>query len=601
MKHKACLIIGLLTLVLLAIATGGRVAQGRGPAPQSGTGIQAVLGTAFTYQGRLTDGGSPANGSHDFEFKLWDEPTAGGQVGSTVTKNNVTVTNGLFTVQLDFGNNAFNGDARYLGIGVRPGTSTGAYTTLAPRQALTATPYALALPGLWPQLNATSPNLIGGYSGNGVTSGVVGATIAGGGGLDASFDPIPNLVTDNYSTVGGGADNRAGDNVGNTDDAAYATVGGGLTNTAGAFYATVGGGWRNTASHHSSTVSGGTDNTASDLYAAVGGGSENTASGRGSTVSGGTDNTASGAGDTVGGGANNAASGGGSTIGGGTNNTVNDVADTVGGGQYNTADGPTATVGGGDHNTASGWNATVPGGSFNTAQGDHSFAAGSYAKANHEGAFVWGDSTVADVASTADDQFIVRASGGVWFGTTSSPDIPTDRFINTSTGAYLSTGGVWTNASDRVLKENFAPVDNQEILARLAGVSISAWNYKGENPSVRHIGPTAQDFHSAFGVGEDNRHISTVDADGVALAAIQGLYQMVQEKDAQIATLEVQVNTLKQQNATLEARLAAVEQAVGAGNVGTAAGLPVPRWFFGGLFLIGLVLGQRWRSGGGQP
>jgi hypothetical protein len=102
----------------------------------------SIPGTGFTYQGRLTDGGAPANGSYDFEFKLYDALSGGSPVGGTVSKANVTVTDGLFTVLLDFGD-VFDGSARYLGVGVRLGGSGGAYTPLDPRIALTPTPYAL--------------------------------------------------------------------------------------------------------------------------------------------------------------------------------------------------------------------------------------------------------------------------------------------------------------------------------------------------------------------------------------------------------------------------------------------------------------------------
>jgi len=103
--------------------------------------LEAPLGTGFTYQGKLTDGGVPANGAYDFEFKLYDALSSGSQVGGTVPKGDVIVTGGLFTVQLDFGN-VFDGTAIFLDIGVRAGASTGAYTALTPRQALTATPFA---------------------------------------------------------------------------------------------------------------------------------------------------------------------------------------------------------------------------------------------------------------------------------------------------------------------------------------------------------------------------------------------------------------------------------------------------------------------------
>ncbi len=154
------------------------------------------------------------NGTCDFQFSLYDAASGGSQVGSTQTAGNVTVSNGYFSVDLDLGSSAFQGDARYLQIAVRCPAGSGSYTTLSGRVALTATPYALALPGLWTLQNSTSPNLIGGYSGNTVPPGVYGATI-GGGGENGST----NRVTDNYGTVGGGYNNRAGDNAGGTDDA----------------------------------------------------------------------------------------------------------------------------------------------------------------------------------------------------------------------------------------------------------------------------------------------------------------------------------------------------------------------------------------------
>ena len=90
------------------------------------------------------------------------------------------------------------------------------------------------------------------------------------------------------------------------------------------------------------------------------------------------------------------------------------------------------------------------------------------------------------------------------------------------------------------------------VLDRLAETPIQTWNYRAEDPSIRHMGPVAQDFHAAFGVGEGDRHISTVDADGVALAAIQGLHSLVREKDAQVASQQQQINSLESRVETLE-------------------------------------------------
>ena len=273
------------------------------------------------------------------------------------------------------------------------------------------------------------------------------------------------------------------------------------------------------------------------------------------TVGGGEGNSAMGFASTIGGGEANAVLGFAATVGGGANNVAGNVAGnanfaTVGGGIANIASNEHATVGGGIANTASGKRATVPGGNENTAAGDYSFAAGRRAKADHDGAFVWGDSTDAEIHSSNDDQFIVRANGGLWFGavTTTDPFTPTigpGVLIGTSTGAYLSSDGAWTNASDRDAKANFTLVNGQEVLACLAEIPVTTWNYKSQNPSIRHIGPMAQDFYAAFGVGEDDTHISTLDADGVALAAIQGLYQLVQEQAAQIADLEARLAALE--------------------------------------------------------
>ncbi len=358
----------------------------------------------------------------------------------------------------------------------------------------------------------------------------------------------------NYSsaTVGGGWDNTASGfrstisgGALNEASAFQTAIGGGGRNTASGDNATVGGGGANTASGHWSTVGGGTGNTAIGQFDTIGGGSGNIANGFHSTIAGGEDNTASGSRSTVGGGENNTASGsflstvaGGSgntasaytsTVGGGDGNTAGGSRSTVSGGGSNTADGHWSTVAGGISNTASGGWSTVSGGRKNIAAGDYSFAAGYRAKANHEGAFVWSDSTNVDFASTGENQFLIRASGGVYFYTNSG----------LSTGAYLASGsGSWSSVSDRAAKEDFASVDTGAVLEKLVSVPITTWKYKPESDSVRHIGPMAQDLYAAFGLGDSDKHITTIDADGISFAAIQGLYQLVQEKDAEIAELK---------------------------------------------------------------
>ena len=113
-------------------------------------------------------------------------------------------------------------------------------------------------------------------------------------------------------------------------------------------------------------------------------------------------------------------------------------------------------------------------------------------------------------------------------------------------GNSMGGGGMF---SDRNLKENVAAVDNQAILDRVAQLPIREWNYKQQDASIRHIGPMAQDFAATFGVGEDDRRINPVDANGVTLASIQALYALNQKQAEQIAALQKQIETLQKAQA----------------------------------------------------
>ena len=108
--------------------------------------------------------------------------------------------------------------------------------------------------------------------------------------------------------------------------------------------------------------------------------------------------------------------------------------------------------------------------------------------------------------------------------------------------------------SDRTIKEAFSSVDPHAILAAVARLPIERWSYKGE--SVRHLGPMAQDFTAAFGLGADDRHIFTLDAAGVALAAIQGLHALARAQEARLGALERELTTLRGEAAGLRATLA---------------------------------------------
>jgi hypothetical protein len=406
---------------------------------------------------------------------------------------------------------------------------------------------------------AGSPNVVGGSSANLVSNTVAGATIAGGGTAGS-----PNVVLAGYGTVGGGFDNIV--------SGSTATIGGGSDNLAGGITATVSGGRNNIASGNTATVGGGSANIASSLF---------------------------------------------STVGGGIGNTNSGIRATISGGWHNFANGSSSAIGGGETNRATGSFATVPGGENNSASAPHSFAAGQRAKANHAGSFVWSDTQSSDFASDSDNQFRVRAAGGMeivggsgqpalhysgtrtgGFGTpvglaenlnVTGSSAPALRILNVGgnsvdgalsvsiggTGyiakfgnagtfvADLAANGTFTAVtfnptSDRNAKENFSPVDPRTILEKVASLPIARWNFK-INQGSEHIGPVAQDFHAAFGLnGEDDKHIATVDADGVALAAIQGLLQLVKQQETEIRALKVkadEVDELNRRFAELEARI----------------------------------------------
>lgn len=113
-----------------------------------------------------------------------------------------------------------------------------------------------------------------------------------------------------------------------------------------------------------------------------------------------------------------------------------------------------------------------------------------------------------------------------------------------SSGAYLSDGGTWQNASDRNLKENFTDLNQEEVLAKINALNIQQWNYKREDSSVTHIGPIAQDFYEAFKVGGSDTSISTIDPAGVALIGIQALSKGQASTSIAIDDLRLELSNL---------------------------------------------------------
>lgn len=435
--------------------------------------------------------------------------------------------------------------------------------------------------------NTASGNgaFVGGGGHNRATQSV--ATVGGG---------ERNNATGNAATVGGGFENIASGGRG--------TIGGGRSNLATGTYSTVAGGLANNASGTNATVGGGSDNWAlapfatiggggpldftsfvpdypccppghpgnrvTDAWGTVGGGTVNRAGddqglatpfdGIAATVGGGNHNSAVGSGSTVAGGELNQALGNYSSIGGGRGNIAARNDSTVAGGAFNDAEGNWSAVGGGYLNNAKGNRSTVPGGWFNRARGESSLAAGAGANANHWGSFVWSDYVAMPnlaplaFASTSINQFSVRATGGLACIVCDS--IPSVRFVtaidnsgNPTAGVQLFPGsGSWSSLSDRDAKDGVVPVNGRGVLVRVATLPVSAWSYKAQ-PGVLHMGPMAQDFRAAFGLGETDTGINSVDADGVALAAIQGLYAMLQEQDARIRELEARLAALEAERA----------------------------------------------------
>jgi hypothetical protein len=214
----------------------------------------------------------------------------------------------------------------------------------------------------------------------------------------------------------------------------------------------------------------------------------------------------------------NVASGYGATVGGGDDNTASQDHATVGGGYDNTASNYYGTVGGGFYNSASGLYAAVPGGKRNTAAGDYSFAAGRNAYAFHDGSFVWADSAESDFVSTALNQFLVRAGGGVGLGIdTAYSQLTVNGHITPGDSAtwdlgsskwwwrnVYSTGGI-VGPSDRRLKNNVEDLDyGLEEVLKLRPVSFT---WKGRMDDQKHLGFVAQEVQPVISevvnVGDD--------------------------------------------------------------------------------------------------
>ena len=197
-------------------------------------------------------------------------------------------------------------------------------------------------------------------------------------------------------------------------------------------------------------------------------------------------------------------------------------------------------------------------GNSNIASGDQSMALGNGANTKHVGAFVWSDPGIIATSSQADNEFRIRARGGVVLRTGGDGTSPLGN--NGNTGCDLAAGsGSWGCVSSRYVKENFAEVDGEDVLAKISAMPVTTWNYIAENKAVRHMGPVAQDFYSAFALGTDSASIGMIDINGVNLAAVKALEQRTADLNA---AQEQLVEKAKRIDA-LDERVARLEKALG--------------------------------------
>ncbi|HEY5910022.1 MAG TPA: hypothetical protein VJA21_05400, partial [Verrucomicrobiae bacterium] len=351
--------------------------------------LAAPLGMAFTYQGRLTDSGQPANGIYDLRFTIYDALVDGIVVGGPLTNTATSVSNGLFTVTLDFGSSVFASDARWLEVGVRT-NGTGAFETFPTRQALTATPYALfaanagtaAVASSVAGNSITALNIASGQvvkSLNGLTDSVTlvaGANVfvatngntltlsAAGAGVSGGWTTTGNAGTSPATNFLGTTDNQPLELRVNGQRALWLApttnspnvIAGASNNIVdgGAIGATIaGGGSPCSAAHYGVPL----PQRVSASFTTIAGGLGNIVEGYGSTVSGGEQNwirswTPNCAGSTIAGGGNNSVGSQAGSVGGGVGNGVMGNMAVVAGGLQNRIgfEGHLSAIGGGFFN-----------------------------------------------------------------------------------------------------------------------------------------------------------------------------------------------------------------------------------------------------------
>jgi hypothetical protein len=563
----------------------------------------------FTYHGSLQDNGKAADGRYDLELTLYASAEGGSAVGGPLLLHAVPVHAGGFSAEADFGPLANVAGTAWLGVKVRPAGS-GDFAELSTRAPVSAEETASVCPGAWTidgnagttstnylgtadsqplilrtagqtamtigvpstDSNFTGTNIVSGYSGNVVTGGAIGVTVAGGGTLSGFSSP--NSASGDFATIGGGASNMAGE------------------------FATVAGGVYNSASGGSATVAGGQGNSASD-GASVAGGLSNVASGSAAAISGGSANEASNTYAFVGGGLTNVASGFSAVVAGGGNNQA--------GGDYSFAGGTLAKV----------RDANEAGNAANCANANSCGDAGSFVWS--DGNFSAGTSHV--FASTGPQQFLVHAEGGVgintappvstveltiapaasgndaanlflrqrsigagimlrssqatstanndaafavirYNGSVESADLTIDSagvFQVYNATAIKPTGTTWSNPSDARLKRDVRPLENTlDRVLQLRGVTFEYANPdQGLHPAGRHTGFIAQEVQQVFPdwVGSTPDGYLTVGPNGFEAMTVEALRDLRAEKDAEVSALRDALAAATARNAAMQTAL----------------------------------------------
>ncbi|HVM51337.1 MAG TPA: tail fiber domain-containing protein [Candidatus Acidoferrum sp.] len=417
--------------------------------------------------------------------------------------------------------------------------------------------------GVLNAVNSSAPAAsIGGGSNNVIQTGAALGAIAGG-----AFNTISNNAF--ACVIAGGTSNliQAG--------AALATIAGGASNTVSinAFASVIGGGSNNViqSSANRSVIAGGTGNTIElgSAWSTIGGGQQNTIGSVGATIPGGQLNRALGF-DSFAAGYRAKADFNGTFVwaddaiaadfvatgpdqflirasGGVGVNTTSPVADlhVNGATVFQRGLTPTAATASNIINIAVGvnTNAFQNGISFYEGAGNTSMSFG------YDGSGAGSDNALRIYNSAGSNVFTFEHGGFLGLGVV-NPSNPIQHF----SGALLTSSGVWQNASDKNRKTDFQPVNAEAVLAKVAALPVRSWRYTNELETVRHVGPTAQDFQAAFGLGTDDKSIGTVDEEGVALAAIQGLNRKLQDE----------LSRVRAENAALQSRLEHLEALVSA-------------------------------------